>query len=952
MPDDTIDRVFVETSFAQQSLWLQHQIDPDQPTYNVTAVVRVRGPLDSDALERALNLVVDRHDVLRSVFELRDGIPMQVILPTAPLTISVRPVCERDVPTAVRLEVAHPFDLRTGPLLRLRLLRLSADEHIALLIMHHIVTDGISSRILFTELATIYEALIAGRSPELPEPPIQYADFAVWQREILRGETLKRLSEYWADALTGAVPVQLPTDRPHHTAASPAGASHRFVLPAELVARLEQLASRHHATLFMLLLTGFAILLTRYSGQRDITVAAPVAGRSQPELEGVLGYFVNPLLLRVKLTDDPTIAELLAQVRQSCVEAFDHQDMPFELVTNLLRRRDQAVPGQVMLTVQNMGRPSWQAAGLAFEPMEADTGTAKTDLSLEIEPGLNAYYARLEYRTDLFDSSTVERLATNLLTVLGAVAEEPELRVSHTPVLSAAERQRQLVEWNPHLPEPELDASQDMLVTRWAQASPNSPAVVHGRERIDYAELDRRAATVAAKLRRHGVRADRTVALVMPIGIDLAVAVAAVSRLGCGLLVVDHTDPPAYLHRQLADSAVDFVVGIKLAVSSAPPVLLRWENLTSGPADDVSPSRNPTMVYWRTDPRAVTVTPGPQMLAGTVSVAAALGLKANSRYRIRATDPQSVVAGLITALAVGAAAILPEPGIPYLAADLANTVELPADNPMLGWPRYVLDNRLQPVPIGAVGELYVGGPAIGIGYRDEPARTAAVFVPDPYGVPGGRLVRTGDLARYRSDGSLVLVGRTDSLVRIDGQLVDPAEVERELAKMPDVECCAVLPHHAETGEVLLTAYVVGKNAYSDIRSLLAERLPARLLPEVIVPLDQMFTTATGAIDKDALAAAGPNRPTMTGYVAPRTPFEEVIARMWAELLGVPEVGIYDDFFELGGQSLIATRLTARIYKEFGVELTIRDLFYDNNFNVAEVAWLVLTRMFEADGATG
>ncbi|WP_035799591.1 condensation domain-containing protein [Kitasatospora mediocidica] len=430
----------VITSFAQQSLWLQNQIDPGRSAYNVVAGVRLRGRLDVPALTSALNAVMDRHEALRTVFRLDRGVPVQVIGPVAPLEIPVAEVREDQVDDLVQQEIESPFDLATGPLLRLRLLRLSAEHHIAVLVMHHIITDGESSEILLRELLLHYAAERAGESLELPELPIQYADFAVWQRETLRAGYLGRLKAYWSERLTGAAPLTLPAAPPTANGTAPRGATYRFTVPGALREGLETLARERNATLFMALLAGFDVLLARHCRQDDITVLSPVSGRHRSELEGLIGYFVNPLLLRVDLSGDPGALEVLDRVQATCLGAYDHQELPFEQAVNLAGRpgasRERAPLDQVMMVLQSTRPDHWQVADLRFEPVPVGMGAAKAALLLDLRPDANGLHGVLEYDADRFDAAAVAGMADDLLAVWAWLAERSALPLSRVPGLS------------------------------------------------------------------------------------------------------------------------------------------------------------------------------------------------------------------------------------------------------------------------------------------------------------------------------------------------------------------------------------------------------------------------------------------------------------------------------------------------------------------------------------
>ncbi|MET8996401.1 condensation domain-containing protein [Amycolatopsis sp. NPDC004169] len=439
LQEEEQDVFVVPTSFAQQSMWLENELDPGQATYHVVAAVRLAGELDRDALERGLNTVVARHEALHTVFELDDDGPVQVIGAPPVLTIGVTDVDPAGAEAAVAAEVRVPFDLERGPLVRLALLRTAPEEHIAVLTMHHIVTDGLSSAIFVAELAACYVAYREGREPPLPPLPIQYADFAVWQRENLTGAKLEALRAYWADSLAGAPALTLATDRPHPAVPSADGATHVFAVPAALVDQVEAFARAERVTAFMVFLAAFDVLLARYSGQRDITVVSPMAGRVRPEVENLIGFFVNPLLLRVDLGDAPSARDLVARVRAACTGAYEHQEFPFELALEILREDRGAAAGtpqaQAMLVLQNQPPVDLRAAGLAFEPLRADTRTAGYELALDLEPdGTGAYRAFLEYARDLFDEATAVELAEAFVDVLACLVADPDAAVDLTAV--------------------------------------------------------------------------------------------------------------------------------------------------------------------------------------------------------------------------------------------------------------------------------------------------------------------------------------------------------------------------------------------------------------------------------------------------------------------------------------------------------------------------------------
>ena len=1027
--------VAVDASFAQQSIWLHHQLHPDQPTYNIAVVVRLRGPLQVGTVERALALLVDRHEVLRSVYLLRDEVLVQVIQPPSPVRLPVTQIVPDAVPDIIRAEVATPFDLAQGPLLRMRLLRLDADEHIAVLMMHHIITDAVSSAVLLAELTATYAALSAGRTPDLPALPIQYADFAAWQRNLLQGPTLHRLTAYWSDRLAGAALLELPTDRSPRHARTGRGASYRFSLPRRLIGRLEQLARAHQVTLFMVLAASLDLLLARCTGQRDITVLTPVAGRTRPELEGMIGYFVNPLFLRVDLGGDPTFAELLNRVRTSCTEAFNHQDLPFGLVVDVLRRQGNTgtdrLQRQVMLSLQNMGRAALRGAGLVFEPMEVDTGTAKVDLLLDIEPGPDHYYARLEYSTDLFEADTIARMAHLLHVILDAVASDPHLRMSRTPLVSDVEGQAILASWPVNAADPAA-VPVDAFRKRWSVERPDVMAVACGEDLTDYASLHERTVERAALLRAHGVRPGDTVVLLLRPTTDLVVTLLAVLAAGGTFLVLDPVQPIARI-RTGVDAANPVLVvsesdDEQLAGLGVPIIRTRTTG-THRPADPVP--RGPDAVvqldYVPVGAGRHALVPITQAeLADTAQTTArALRLREDDRCLALIPAPELMVADILAVLSVGATLVLPAPisaadgswswaqvaevdATCVLAAHTLPASHSPDGRPLVprrlrevvlssdpvlsaeetqwwqSWPGrlvrlhrftgtgtvavrpvdldqepaatrcpigpppagrrwYVFDRDLRPLPSGVVGELYQDEPSIATAYWHEPRFTAETLLPNPYGAhPGSRLHRTGDLARYRSDGSLELLGRADRLLDIAWRQIDPVEVELALKALPDVALCSVTPTADASGASRLMASVwaapVTEVDVSAILDALRQRLPDHLIPQIVVG-KQSEASALGRRG----TAGTLERLASDPYVAPRTPFEEQVARIWAELLDLDRIGMNDNFFDLGGQSLAAVRVATRLRETFGIDVSIaNDLYRD--FTVAAVAKLVAERV--------
>ncbi|MCF1597262.1 non-ribosomal peptide synthetase [Streptomyces muensis] len=1019
------ESLMAEASFAQRSLWLLDRVEPGTATYNVVAAVRVRGKLDTDALRRALDAVVERHESLRTVFHF-DGVePLQVILPTLRLDLPVDEVTEQDLPAAIHAEVERPFDLETGPLLRMRLLRRAPDDHVAVLTLHHIVTDGWSNAVLFQELSQHYEAHVEGRPARLEPLDIQYVDYAAWQRDTLQGPALDRLVDHWRTRLAGLTPLQLPTARPRPAELSSAGATHSFDVPADLVARVERMARAHEATPYMFCLAAFTVLLSRYSGSHDFSVASPVAGRHRTELAGVIGFFVNTLALRMDSTGDPTFAQLLGRARETCLQAYAHQDLPYEkLVEELRPPRHSGLGGplaQVMLSLQNIPQDGWTAGGLDFEPVRVDTGTTMFELSLELVPGPDGWQGGLEYSTELFDTDTIARMGREFVTLLTAAVTDPGTPVSRLRLLQDTERAELL-----HVSEADFTDAPDTLhgaFGRQAAATPEATAVVCGDRRLTYAELDHASDRLARHLRARGVTTGTPVAVHLARSPELVVTYLGILKAGAYYVPLDPDYPADRVEYMLSDSGAAHVV-TSTPMRDAPGLgtldRILVDTPLTAPDDlplpaDITPGHLAYLIYtsgstgrpkgamnthrgvlrlYRALAHTHELGPGerglqlaplgfdvvgeeihPHLLSGSTVVLpdgdppmathelwdlvrdtdTTILSVTPSRMAAMTDAERAAIPPRVRVLVFGSEAapalgqILPWqkwPGRLVQAYGVTEasciTVMAPVDysgapeaivplgRPLAGFPAYVLDEWLEPVPTGAAGELYLGGPTVGLGYHARPGLTAERFLPDPHSAqPGGRLYRTGDLVRRLADGTLVFVGRADGQVKIRGYRVEPGEVEAVLAQHPDLTGCAVVARQDARGDTRLVAYPVpvpGTEADpARLRDFLAERLPDWMVPKAYVPLAELPLSANGKIDRGALPDPG-QAVAATEYVAPRTPVEEELARIWAEVLGVERVGIHDNFFELGGHSLSAVRMLADVDEKLGVRIPFRVLF--------------------------
>ncbi|HEX8150236.1 MAG TPA: amino acid adenylation domain-containing protein [Pyrinomonadaceae bacterium] len=1028
-------------SFAQQRLWFLDHFESDGAVYNVTSAVRLTGDLDVGALERALTEIVRRHEVLRASFPMRDGRPAQVTAAARPVALPVSdlrrlPAGEREAEVRRRTseEARRPFDLAAGPLLRASLMRLADDVHVALLVMHHIVSDGWSISVMTREVAALYEAFAAGRPSPLPELPVQYADFAAWQRRWLRGEALERQLDYWRGQLAGAEPLELPADRPRPAVRSQRGAHNGFMLERELADSLRRLSRGEGVTLFMTLMAGFKALLHRYTGQHDISVGTPVAGRNRPEVEGLIGLFVNMLVLRTDLSDDPTVRELLGREREVALGAYAHQDVPFErLVEELQPQRNlsQTPLFQVVLAMQNAPRGAFELAGVRMTEEPVESGTAKFDLVLTLEETAEGLAASFEYSTDLFDAATVRRMAGHYAQILRGMAHDAGQRVSRLTPLTEPERRGLLAAWARTGEEFAAGECLHETFERRAAETPAAEAVGYGDVRLSYAELNERANRVAHHLRGQGVSADVLVGVMMERSAELVVALLGVLKAGGAYLPLDPTYPQDRLAFMLEDAGVSVVLTQERHLEKLRGRDVRvtcidseWDEIEKGSGEDPRAAvgeQNLAYVIYTSGstgrPKGVCVTHanvarlfaatrhwfdfnsedvwtlfhsyafdfsvwelwGALLHGGRLVVvpnevarspADFLALLAREQVTVLNQTPSAFrqlmredeSAGTPTLalryVVFGGEALEMRSLAPWFARRgdrrprLVNmygitettvhvtyrplTSEDAEGASVIGQPIpdleiYVLDSRMEPVPLGVPGEMYVGGEGLARGYLNRPELTAERFVPHPYSKePGARLYKTGDVARYTAAGELEYVGRADQQVKIRGHRIELGEVEAVLAQHPNVKEAVVLPSEGDAGERKLTAYLVCDAglapATSELRAHLKAKLPEYMIPAAFVTLDALPLTSHGKLDRRALRdyepeGAGPGE----NFVAPRTPVEEALAAIWSQALGVGRVGVHDNFFELGGDSIRSIEVSARA-RELGLGVTVQQLF--------------------------
>ncbi|MFE8938095.1 amino acid adenylation domain-containing protein [Streptomyces sp. NPDC007872] len=1043
-------------SFAQQRLWFLDQLQPGRPDYNIPVAVRLEGALDADALLDALRGVVVRHEVLRSrLTEGPDG-PVQHVEPAGVFVPVVTDLdgLPREEARSRALGLAHgdaaaPFDLTRAPLLRARLVRVAAEEHLLVLVLHHTVGDGWSMPVLWRELSDAYAALRRGERPVPPALPVQYGDYAHWQQRRLAEGAADRGIAHWRERLADLPSLELPTDRPRPHVRTGAGGSLAFELPAELAERLGVLARERGATLFMVLLAGFQSLLIRWTGQYDLAVGSPVAGRDRTELEPLVGFFVNTLVLRTDLSGDPAFGEAVRRVRETALAAFEHQDVPFDrLVEELRPERDLSRNPlfDVLFQLHPDQLDALPLDGIRTTSLDTANGTAKFDLSLALTEHPNGLTGTLSYASDLFDHATMERFAGHYARLLRSAAADPDAPLSRLEVLPPEERAALLGADAPGARKfPARAATLHALVEEQARRRPGAVAVTCGGHDTTYAELDAAANRLARRLRELGAAPGATVAVATGRGTRTVVAVLAALKAGAAYVPVNPDQPAERVRTVLTDSAARVVVtdgspgpvadGPSGSVADGPsgPVpdgvavldlerdralidalpdtplpaaagpgdlayLLYTSGSTGRPKGVAVPHAAITgylaaltgtfglgeedTVLART---ALTFDPSVRDLFAPLStggrVVLATGDEADDPDALarllraeRVTAVLSVVPSMLalvvaaspgpsadlrlvlttgealTAPLADAARALGAPGRlrlvnQYGPTECTNTTtyhvvtdedvargRVPIGRPLPGARVRVLGPRLELLPAGAIGELFIAGRGVARGYLGDPGRTAAAYVPDPYGPPGSRMYRTGDLARLRADGVLEFHGRRDNQVKVRGHRVELGEVEAAVLRHPAVARTAVAAH-GEGADRALVAYVewhadgAPSGGTAEVSDTVRATLPAALVPSSVVVLDALPLTPNGKTDRRALPAPAPGADgTGRAYAAPRTALERTVAEVWEEVLGDGPVGVRDHFFERGGHSLKATRVVSRLRGLLGLDVPMRSLF--------------------------
>ncbi|MCT8343393.1 non-ribosomal peptide synthase/polyketide synthase [Photorhabdus kleinii] len=1044
-------------SFAQQRLWFLAQLEGISETYHIPLALHLHGQLNMTAWQQALNTVFGRHEALRTVFTSVDGQPQVRLLakesglPLVQYDLRGHSAADTALEQLCTEAVSAPFELSRGPLIRAVLIRLADEDYQFLLIQHHIVSDGWSVNVLIRELNALYTAFLAGHSDPLSPLAIQYPDYAAWQHQWLSAERTQAQSDYWRTVLADApVLLDLPTDRPRPPEQSFAGHAVPVHLDPELTVALNHLSNQHGVTLFMTLLAAWTVVLSRLSGQEDIIIGTPSAGRSRQEAEPLIGFFVNTLALRMVVPSELTVAECLTRVRETALAAQAHQDLPFEQVVEIVqpsRRLAHTPLFQVMFAWQNNEHTDWELPGLTVTPVDQAFDAVKFDLELELYEEAGGISGALNYSTSLFDRPTIERHRGYLQTVLQAMVANAQQKVGEMDILAPAERRLLLETWNAtETPYPET-LCLHQLFEQQAEKTPDATALIYKNQTLSYAELNARANRLAHQLIALGVAPDQLVAICVSRSPAMVVALLAVLKAGGAYVPLDPAYPGERLAHILTDAASAIILADEIGRTALGDKALAGRKVLDPNSLPEQPDSNPQIaalipchLAYVIYTSGSTGAPKGVMVEHQALYQRYLGV--NELYAVTAQDRvlqfstfafDVSVEECFSALCNGATLVMRDDGwlasIPEFIAlarqnritvmflptlfwsELAasekelrlpdalrliiigseaikknaiqdwfgqegyrprllnaygsteNTVTAtcqeilsPIEDRSIGRPIkntriYLLDKKRQPVPLGCVGEIYIGGVGVARGYLNRPELTAERFLIDPFSdSPDACMYQTGDLGRYLPDGNLEFLGRNDQQVKIRGFRIEPGEIESCLSEYPAVRESALLAQ-GEGSDKRLVAYVVAdaeEELVNSLRGHLSARLPDYMVPAAFVRLDSFPLTPNGKLDRRALPVPGEDAFARQIYAAPQGEIEIVLAAVWRELLGIEKISRYDNFFALGGHSLLAVRVMNRIMTVLGVELPLAVLF--NSPSLAALAQVVQARLDKQDNA--
>ena len=1033
-------------SLAQQRFWFLEQVEQGEGVFCIPVLLRLQGNLDIAALERSFQTLIRRHEILRTSFPDKEGTPTQVIAPggdyTLPL-IEVKGQTEHERLDAlfqlVDESVLQPFDLRHGPLMKTTLFRVQESEHVLLVAFHHIVSDGWSMGIFNQELVAAYYAYSNCREPHLPPLPFQYADYTLWQREWLQGERLDELLTYWRRQLSGAPTVlNLPTDHSRFLAQTFRGASERIALPASLTKSLKALARREQSTLFMVLLAAFKVLLARYSSCFDIVVGTPIANRPHADLEKLIGFFANTLVIRTDLSQNPSFRTVLARLRKGCLEAYRHQNLPFEkLVENLRPERDSLRHPlvQVLFAFQNAPSRSWELAGLQVDSLPLDSQKVAFDVSFSLREQDERLQGSMTYKIELFDKGTITRMLGHFQSLLESIVKNPDLPISALTLLTEQEHHDLVRLFDAGPPMVRKDFHVHEYFEKQVLKNPDKIAVLCEDQHVTYQQLNGHANQLAQYLRFSGIEPDMKVALFLERSINLVVGILGILKAGGSYVPLDRAFPQERLAFMIKDASIELMLTEKDLLEEASKYQIRHicidavDNVLStqssdNPMVEVTADNLAYIIFTSGStgqPKGVGVTHGNvvRLLERTqpwfqfieqdtwtffhshafdFSVWELFGALLNGgqvvivphwvsrapdlfhelliheqvtilnqtpsafQELIRAEETSRIGSDLALRLVVFGGEALDfqslKPWVerhgdqvprlinmygitettvhvtyrPLTLMDLEFDATSRIGNPIPDLQVYILDQYQQPVPIGVPGEMYVGGAGVTRGYVNHPDLTSARYIPNPYSQQAGaRLYRSGDLARYLPNGDIEYWGRVDHQVKIRGFRIELGEIKTRLVQHPEIREAVVIVREDQLEDKRIVAYLIVADSTTllipNLRTYLGKWLPNYMIPSAFVMLSSLPLTSNGKIDLERLPAPELSRESSTQpFEQARTPVEEKLANIWREVLNVAQVGIRDNFFDLGGHSLLLTKLANRVHDTFQIRLPLRIIF--------------------------
>jgi amino acid adenylation domain-containing protein len=1018
-------------SFSQERLWF---IDGLQGSvqYHMPVVMRLKGHVRVDVLEQCLRAIIARHEVLRTVLIEQEGVCYQQIRSEAAWALPLLSFADRNeegLKEYITQSILQPFDLSTDYMVRAELLELSREEYILVVVMHHISSDGWSLAVLVKELVELYSAGVSGSTPNLPGLEVQYSDYAIWQRTHLEGAVLEQQLQYWKNKLAGIQPIDLPLDHVRPAVQSGKGASLVKTLDKTLIKALKELSTQEGATLYMVLLSVFKILLYRYSGSTDLAVGTPIANRRRQEIESLVGFFVNTLVVRSELKGDLSFRELLKQVKATLLEAYEYQDAPFERVVEVTdAQRDLSLSPlfQVLFALQNTPDiPALQLTDLDLLIETHDNNTAKFDLSIDLRETNEGIIMSIEYATDLFDRASIERMGQHYEQLLKSVVNNYDQKIISLTLLNDDEKRQVVTTFNNTAVAYPATATVTDLFEVQAALTPNAIAVAFNDHSITYQELEEKGNQLAHHLQAKGIGAGSLVPVCMDRSIAMITGIVGILKSGAAYVPIDINYPAERMEFILADIHAHLIVtdrniqdlpeaiepinitGEGEAIADKPKYrttnkatvadlcyviytsgttgrpkgvrmphaalvnLLQWQKRELTSSDirilqfasinfDVSfqeiftalctgstlelisddDRKDFSKLVEKINQTAVTHLFVPYVvLQGVAEYCHETGYYPQTLKEVITAGEQLKLTNDVKALVDHTGAVLINQYGPTEAHVVTSYKVQPEDYhhrplPPIGQPisnvqMYILDEGLQPCPLGITGELYIGGICVAAGYQLLPALTTEKFIPDSFSKqPGARLYKTGDRARWLVDGNIEFLGRRDDQVKIRGYRIEPGEVESALQSCDGVGQCVVIADTGDAGNRRLVGYVVPLAGYdqSTVLNQLRSRLPEYMVPAVLMEIDSIPLTSNGKTDKRSLPKPVASKAKAISYVAPRTEPEKQLSAIWAELLKIERIGIHDNFFELGGHSLLATRVLSLIRRRLNIEAGVKDLF--------------------------